>query len=169
MDFKELNENLNEYGLVKLIVGMLEHSIRKDYDRIIKKYKKIHYKRVYYQTPLLPNLLRYYKKEINWKQWSISFPAQKKKFGIIYDIDFIREFKDKICWENLTMMLEYRDYNTIEFIREFKDKIDWDRLMWHNKKWVKKLDDKSFLKEFKNYITTEHFQRRLEINDNESY
>lgn len=63
----------------------------------------------------------------------------------------IREYMDSDAWDYLN--IEHLNFN-IDYIREFKDKINWDvqyynlRDMWD--RWS--LKDQTFFKEFRSYI-----------------
>ena len=41
--------------------------------------------------------------------------------------DFIREFQDRVYWEGISWHQELSE----AFIREFQDKVDWKGISWH--------------------------------------
>ena len=64
--------------------------------------------------------------------------------------DFIREFKDKLCWNRITynksFSRDFDSYTREDFVREFQDKVDWIYVSKHYKL------SESFLREFKDKV-----------------
>ncbi len=50
-----------------------------------------------------------------------------KFIGVVFQgvEDFIREFKDKVCWVSIS----WAQILSEDFIREFKDKVDWEYIL----------------------------------------
>jgi hypothetical protein len=126
--FQELNENLNEFYLIKECIKYvgnisieLQKKLEKQHDKYIRIFKHFDDEMLYDIYGLSLDFIRYYQNEINWY-----FTTYYIRSFQLNNIEFVREFQDKLNWGIISEKLKYFKLNNIEFIREFQDKLDWN-------------------------------------------
>jgi hypothetical protein len=146
--FQELNENLNEYYLIKECIkysGKINIELEKQYDRLIKKYGDLENRNLYRRDNLSIEFIRKFEDKLDWNQLKYLF--RKHNLNII---EFIREFSDKLDWMVITYYLELYKFNNIEFLREFQDKLNWEIISRKLKAY--KLNTIEIITEFKDKL-----------------
>jgi hypothetical protein len=155
--FQELNENLNEFNLIKECIkysGNKNH-LYDEYERLLRKYKcDLDDEYLYFNENLSIEFIKEFKNKLSWE--IISDNLREFNFN---KIEFIREFQDKLRWYDISLKLKEFDLNKIDFIKEFQDKIYWDIISDNLGKW--NLNTIEFLREFKDKLDSDDITRCL--------
>ena len=146
--FKELNNNLNEYNLIRKVIEYSgkQNCLHDEYERLIIKYKcDLTDPRLYKKEKLSIEFIRYFKDELNWLDL-----IKNLKNYYLNNIEFIKEFNDRVLWEIISEDFKKYNFDNIEFIREFKNKIHWFHISENLKKY--NFNNIEFIREFKDKI-----------------
>jgi hypothetical protein len=168
ISFKDLNENINEYNLIKKIIDYSgkQNTLYDKYERLLIKYDcDLYCERIYKKNILSLDFIREFQNKLNW--YKITIKLKIWKFNTII---FIREFKDKLDWSVISWNLMNYNLNTIDFIREFKNKIEWNSsyeqidCMTYNLKEYN-LNTIEFIREFKDKLNWVTITKELKENN----
>jgi hypothetical protein len=94
--FKDLNENINEYGIITQIMKYIKYTPESHYNILIEKYKGLGNNNLYKKEELPEDFLIEYGEEI---QWDYYIESGKKISNKVWEehIDFIRDYEMMNC------------------------------------------------------------------------
>lgn len=96
-----------------------------------------------------------HKDEVDWNEIS---------FKDYLTIPFVRKFEDRINWRNFCQVCRTY-YNNWDFLREFAEKLDWEEIYEYI--WEKLKKNISIIREFQDYIDWDHLEEDVVLKKNE--
>ena len=111
MDFKDLNENLDEYNLIKECMNKLGSKIENQYDKYIEKYKNLENRELYENEKMSIEFINHYFNKLN------------EIYLLFYQYTKINEeeYKNLKNYIYIEELDEYDVYEEIEYIYNNND------------------------------------------------
>jgi hypothetical protein len=158
ISFKELNNSLNEYNLVKLILNYSGkyNCLYDEFKRLSLKYGNIYKEEVYTNEKLSIDFIREFKDFLSW----CYITSNIKELGF-YNMDFLTEFKDYLHWDDI------RDF-PVKYINELQpiiDKISWSGILMEKSDY--KLNKINTINKYYKYLNIQKIQQYICIFDND--